>query len=171
VRDCDDLLAAVLRGAALDEVERRHLEVCARCGELAPALASLARALGESEPPTAPPGLGARVLLAAAPVLAAHAHAADAALLLQRAPRLDGHRLATALLPAVLLFPLLVLADVLLLRAVHDALAVLLPLPLTTYLVASYAALLAALVCLTFGAIPLLVQRQAALHSWKEGHV
>jgi len=166
MRDCDQLLAAVLRGDPLADAERAHLGGCARCGALGPGLALLApqRSDGTPEPPS---DLAARVLLAAQPLLDGNAHAAQRA----RATRhLDGRRLATALLPAILLFPLLVLADVVLLRSVHGFLATLLPPTLTTYLVASYAALLAALVCLAFGAIPLIVQRQG-MASWKEGHV
>jgi len=166
VRDCDTILAAVLRGSVLDDAERSHAAGCPRCGALAPGLATLATDLRAAEP--APPaGLGARVLLAAQPLLDGHARAAQRA---RAVPHLDGRRLATALLPAILLFPLLVLVDVALLRSVHEWLATLLPQSLSTYLVASYAALLAALVCLTFGAIPLIVQRQG-LASWKEGHV
>jgi len=168
VRDCDAILAALLRGALVDDAESAHVAGCAHCGALAPGLMTLARDLAAAPPPLLPPGLTERVLHAAAPLLASHARAARAA---QVTASFDGRQLATALLPAVLLFPLLVLADVALLRTAHQLLATLLPLPLTTYLVASYAALLAALVCLTFGAIPLLVQRQAGLASWKEGHV
>ena len=46
-----------------------------------------------------------------------------------------------------------------------------LPRAFSTWLVLSYAALLAALGCLVFGAIPLLVERQAPLLVWKEEHV
>ncbi len=83
----------------------------------------------------------------------------------------DGRRLARALVPAILLFPLLVIADVWLLRFVHETLAGFLPRAFSTWLVLSYAALLAALGCLVFGAIPLLVERQAPLLVWKEDHV
>jgi hypothetical protein len=175
--DCERFLRAALRGDALDAGALAHRARCADCAALPASLPDLARALA-SRPVVEPPSdLSARVLAAATPALLENARAARE----QRvaaAPRLDGRRLARALLPAVLLFPLVVLVDVLLLRALHDALASLLPQGITTYLVASYAALLAALVCLTFGAIPLLVQRQEALlvqrqgaASWKEGHV
>jgi hypothetical protein len=166
MRDCDQLLAAVLRGDPLADAERAHVDGCPRCGALAPDLALLApdRRVGAPAPPSA---LTARVLLAAQPLLDGHARTAQRA---RATLQLDGRQLATALLPAILLFPLIVLADVVLLRSVHGVLATLLPATLTTYLVASYATLLAALVCLTFGAIPLIVQRQGTA-SWKEGHV
>lgn len=165
--DCDAILVAVLRGAPLADGERAHVAGCSRCAGLAPGLVALAAGLRESAPPGRPDGLTARVLAAAEPLLDENALRWRA----ERAtPRLDGRTLANALLPAILLFPLLVVGDAVLLRSLHGWLATLLPSSLTTYLVASYAALLAALVCLTFGAIPLIVQRQAAV-AWKERHV
>jgi hypothetical protein len=164
VRECEDLLVALVRGETLSDSEAAHVAACERCAPLAPGLRAAAGPLVAGAASELPGGLTERVLRAAAPLLAEHARAAG------RASWVGGRRLVAALAPAVLAFPLLVLADVLLLRAVHALLATLLPAPLTTYLVASYAALLAALVCLTFGAIPLLVQRQA-YPPWKEGHV
>jgi len=170
---CDDLLLAVLRGDELDAQARAHRASCGRCAALAPAMPGVGRALAAGGEVAPPPDLAARVLSAASPLLADHARAARGAAV-ARAPiprdALDGRRLAVALLPAVLLFPLLVVADLALLRALHGALGTLLPHGVTTYLVASYAALLAALVCVTFASIPLLVQRQGAT-VWKERHV
>jgi hypothetical protein len=168
--DCDDFLLAALRGAATSDAARGHRASCGRCAGLAPALPEVERTLRALDDAAPPPDLAARVLAAAAPLLVANAQAERGQRATAATARFDGVRLATALVPAVLLFPLLVLADVLLLRLLHGLLATLLPQPVTTYLVASYAALLAALVCLTFGAIPLLVQRQGAA-PWKEGHV
>jgi hypothetical protein len=167
--DCDDILVALLRGTALDGEAARHRATCARCTDLAPHLARVAGTLAAAaaEPPV---GLTARIVATAAPLLAANARTLRSPAVASIRPAFDGARLATALLPAVLLFPLLVIVDVALLRALHDALASVLPASLTTYLVLSYGALLGALVCFTFGAIPLLVQRQAPV-VWKEGHV
>ncbi|MEW6270682.1 MAG: hypothetical protein AB1689_15475 [Thermodesulfobacteriota bacterium] len=168
MRDCEAILIALLRGEPPSDEESAHVGRCARCAPLAPGLRAAALALAPAVAPVEPPpGLTERVLRAATPLLVEGAHAARRA---AGAATFDGRRLAAALAPAVLAFPLLVLFDVLLLRAAHALLAELLPAPLTTYLVASYAALLAALACLTFGAIPLLVQRQAYA-PWKEGHV
>jgi len=176
--DCERFLRAALHGDALDAGALAHRATCADCAALPASLSDLARTLAASPVVEPPSNLSARVLAAASPALLDNARAAHVQRIAAPAPRLDGRRLASALLPAVLLFPLVVAVDVLLLRALHDALASLLPQGITTYLVASYAALLAALVCLTFGAIPLLVQRQEALlvqrqgaASWKEGHV
>ena len=167
---CDDFLLAQLRGGAPGEDELRHRATCTSCAALAPALSDVARTLEAGDDLAPAPGLVGRVLLAASPLLAANARAAREQHAGPVGRRLDGRRLARALLPAVLLFPVLVLADLVLLRILHGALATLLPQAISTYLVASYAVLLAAIVCLTFGAIPLLVQRQGAM-SWKEGHV
>lgn len=176
--DCESFLRAALDGDALGSAALTHRARCADCAALPASLPEIARILVSSPVVEPPHDLASRVLAAATPALLENVRAAHVQRVTAPAPRLDGRRLASALLPAVLLFPLVVLVDVLLLRALHDALASLLPQGLTTYLVASYAALLAALVCLTFGAIPLLVQRQEALlvqrqgaASWKEGHV
>jgi hypothetical protein len=181
---CDRVRMALLRAEPLDHAAATHRASCARCAELTPALEALAGALMAPVPePSA--ALQARVADAAAPLLAANARTAREAAVAAEAPAarnvsfvsaaaaprtIDGARLATALLPAVLLFPLLVVVDVALLRTLHGVLASILPATLTTYLVLSYGALLGALVCLTFGAIPLLVQRQAPV-VWKERHV
>jgi hypothetical protein len=184
--DCADVLATLARGATLDEAGERHRRSCMECAALADDLAVLGRALVALPPPLPPHDLDDRVLRAATPLLAAHARAATDAraatperipaalaehVYVRPASSLDGRRLARALVPAILLFPLLVVADVWLLRLAHETLAAVLPRPLTTYFVLSYATLLAALGCLVFGAIPLLVERQAALLVWKEEHV
>jgi hypothetical protein len=184
--DCAAVLAALARGDALDAAGMDHRASCAGCAALADDVVALGRAFAALPPATPPADLEARLLAAASPLLAANAQAAAAeraraaaaapapAAAVEEAwvatPWGEG-RLARALVPAILLFPLLVVADVWLLRLVHETLAAILPRPLTTYLVLSYATLLAALGCLVFGAIPLLVERQAALLVWKEEHV
>ena len=182
--DCAVVLATLARGAALDAAGEQHRASCVACSAIATDVAALGRRLAALPPVTPSPDLAERVLHAAAPLLAAnvlaaaeraettaaHAHAATVAEARRALPR-DGRRLARALVPAILLFPLLVVADLWLLRAVHETLAEVLPRPLTTYLVLSYATVLAALGCFVFGAIPLLVDRQAPLLVWKEEHV
>jgi hypothetical protein len=169
--DCADVLARIARGERLDAAGEHHRAACAACAALAEDLARVAGAVTAS-PPEPPPRLDARVLRAAAPLLARNAQAAEAAQAqLQVRGTLDGRRLARALVPAIALFPLLVVVDVWLLRLVHETLAGVLPRVLSTWVVLSYAALLAALGCLVFGAIPLLVERQGAPFAWKEEHV
>lgn len=164
--DCAAVRSVLARGEPLDEPGRLHWAACAECVGLAEGLAAVARAAAALPPAKPPADLDGRVLSAAAPLLAANARAAAVGTRSR-----DGHRLARALVPAILLFPLLVVADVWLLRLAHEALAGVLPRVLSTWVVLSYAALLAALGCLVFGAIPLLVERQATLPVWKEEHV
>lgn len=171
---CEDILLAALRGRPLTDPQAEHVAGCAICAESVAGAGALSRALSDEPPP--PPGLGERVLRAVDPVLAAHRDVALRTGTAGRAPTpwpqamtIDWRRLAAALLPALLVLPLVVAADVLLLRAAHAVLGTLLPGSLTTYLVGSYAALLAVLVAATFAAIPFLVQHQAS--PWKEGHV
>lgn len=164
--DCTDLLAALAGGRTLDAALARHRASCGECAAVADGLAALARGVAALPEVAPPPDLDDRVLRAAAPLLGEHARTAAGA-----SRVLDGRRLARALLPAIVLFPLLVVVDVWLLRHVHQTLSAVLPSVLSTWLVLSYAALLAALGCLVFGAIPLLVERQAPLLGWKEGHV
>lgn len=168
--DCAAVLAALARGEPLDAACEAHRASCAECAALADGLADVGRAVGALSPVEPPPDLDARVLLAAAPLLAENARAAAVART-RSLGAFDGRRLAHALLPAILVFPLLVVADAWLLRFVHETLAGFLPRALSTWFVLSYAALLAALGCLVFGAIPLLVERQAPLLVWKEDHV
>ena len=168
--DCSAVLATLARGQRLDEAGERHRVSCVDCASLADALAAVGRSVASLPAVEPSPELDARVLLAAAPLLADSARVAAAAAA-QATFVFDGRRLARALVPAILLFPLLVVADVWLLRFVHETLAGFLPRAFSTWLVLSYAALLAALGCLVFGAIPLLVERQAPLPVWKEEHV
>lgn len=166
--DCVDVMATLARGRALDGTRARHRESCRDCAAVADGLAAVARAVATEPPVLPPPGLEDRVLRAAAPLLAGHARTAASS---RSGATPAGRPLARALVPAILLFPLLVVVDVWLLRAVHQTLAVVLPSALSTWLVLSYAALLAAFGCFVFGAIPLLVERQAPLLGWKEEHV
>lgn len=168
--DCTDVLTALARGRELDEALERHRSSCADCATLAAGMAAVARGIAALRPPSPPADLDERVLRAAAPLLAEHARTL-AGSVARGVAAVDGRRLVRALVPAILLFPVLVVADVWLLRLLHQTLATILPGALTTWLVLSYAALLAALGCFVFGAIPLLVERQAPLLGWKEEHV
>ncbi|MCC6849075.1 MAG: hypothetical protein IT294_11295 [Deltaproteobacteria bacterium] len=68
-----------------------------------------------------------------------------------------GAAVGAALLP----LPLIVAIDLWALRAIHEALRRLLPEPLGFYVIVDYAAVLALLAAITYGAIPLLAERQA----------
>lgn len=168
--DCAAVLMTLARGERLDAAGDAHRASCAECAALADGLAAVGRAVGALPAAEPPSELEARVLLAAAPLLAENARAAALAPT-RSLGAFDGRRLAHALVPAILIFPLLVVADAWLLRFVHETLAGFLPRALSTWFVLSYAALLAALGCLVFGAIPLLVERQAPMLVWKEDHV
>ncbi len=153
---CDDVLAAVLLGGALDADARVHVRTCPRCSAETPLVQAVAARLATSAPAPPSPGLEAAVLHAAAPVLRQARRARWWAV---------GRALAAALVP----LPLVVLVDALLVRGLHAALDIVLPAGLSTYLVFNYAALLALLLSLTYAAVPLLVERQARSR-WMEPH-
>ena len=149
---CDDVRARRFLGCQTPD-DAEHLTGCGACRELEPVFADLAAAFaGHAVPPPAP-DLAARVQAAARPLLATRRrHAA-------RRP------LAAALAAALLPLPLIVALDVWALHLIYDALRRLLPEPLSLYLVVNYAAVLALLGALTYGAIPLLAERQARGHT------
>ena len=104
--------------------------------------------LGPLAVPPPRPGLTRDVLAAAAPLLAAHARRTSARAWLRP--------LAVALLP----LPLLVVADVWVVRTLHAALSWVLPSVLSTYFVAQYALALLLLATLGYAAVPILAERQ-----------
>ncbi len=73
------------------------------------------------------------------------------------APRVLAAAVAVALLP----LPLIVFVDVWVLQMIYGTLTRFFPATLSFYLVVNYAAVLALLGALTYGAIPLLAERQA----------
>jgi hypothetical protein len=146
---CDEILARVLLGEALDAAGAAHVQSCPRCGAEEPVVRALARALEADVAPAPPPGLHARVLGAAAPLLAEARHPA-------------WHGLAArAIAAALLLLPFVVGVDALVVRAVQRVLAEWLPAALETYLVVHLVALLTLALALTYAAVPLLAERQA----------
>jgi hypothetical protein len=153
MHDCDEILAAVLLGRPLDDATAAHARACARCRAEAPVVATVARLLAASdvEPPA---DLSARVCAAAAPLLAASA---------ARRTRPAWATVARALGAALLPLPALVLLDVAIVRGAYALLSAVLPGALSFYLVLNYATLLALLLGLTYGAIPVLAERQARL--------
>jgi len=105
--------------------------------------------LGPLDVPPPPADLTRRVLTAAAPLLAARARRATWRAWLRP--------LAVALVP----LPLIVAADIALVRALYTVLALVLPSALSTYLVAQYALLITFLVATGYAAVPLLADRQS----------
>ena len=145
--DCDDIRTARLLGEALPADAAAHLRSCARCLADEAVVPGLARALAAA-PVVPAPGLAARVLTAAAPLLAANA---------RRATR---RRLVRALAAALVPLPAIVLLDLSLVRAAYGVLSTVLPHALSLYVVGNYVAFLALLLALTYGAIPFLAARQ-----------
>jgi hypothetical protein len=114
--------------------------------------------LGSLDAPEPPPALTARTLEAAAPLLALHAGRARWRAWLRP--------LAVSLLP----LPAIIAADVALVRVLHGLLALVLPSPLSVYLVGQYALVLALLLSLAYAAVPLVAERQARARL-EESHV
>jgi hypothetical protein len=150
---CEDVDELRLLGRPLAGDAAAHVDACARCREHEPALEALGAALAAPGVPSVPAGLSARVLTAAAPLLAANA---------ARAAR---RRLVAALAAGLAPLPAIVALDFWLVRTAYEVLTRFLPDALSLYVVANWVGLLALLLALTYGAIPFLAARQApALH-------
>jgi hypothetical protein len=126
-----------------------HVAACPECAVAIDALAEVSALLAADTVTPPAPALAARVLSAAAPLLATRRrHAARG-------------RLAAALAAALLPLPLILVIDAWALGTIYALLTQLLPPTLSFYLVVNYAAVLALLGAVTYGAIPLLAERQA----------
>lgn len=147
---CNDILLTVLLRGPLDTVAATHLQACPRCREEEPAVRALAAALAAGTAPEPPPGLDARMRAVVAPALQANARALIPP---------DWRRVAGALAVALLPLPLIVFADVTLLRALHAGLQVLLPVAVSGYLVSTYAATVTLALAASYAAVPLLAGR------------
>lgn len=145
--DCDRTRAALALGATMDAELTRHLAHCDECRTEGPTLQRIATALA-TRIPAPSPALATRVRTAAAPLLTRNARAA----LL----RTVGRAVAAALMP----LPLVLLIDGYLVRTLYDTLRAVLPNALSLYFVVNYTTLLAVLLTLAYGAIPLLAERQ-----------
>jgi hypothetical protein len=143
---CDDALARLFLGEALDDGTRAHLSTCTRCRADERLVGALTNAFAASPVPEPPPGLTARVLRAAEPLLGRHA----------AWPAL-GRALAAALVP----LPIILWIDWLVVRSAERLLSAVLPSALSTYVIVNYSILLALLLALTYGAVPILAERQA----------
>jgi hypothetical protein len=145
---CDDVRTRQLLGEP-DLADDAHRESCAACRADGAALASIGAAFAAHRVAGPGPELGARVHAAAAPLLASRRrYAARWSLVVA---------VAAALVP----LPLIVMVDWWALQAIYGGLTRLFPATLSFYLVVNYAAVLALLGALTYGAIPLLAERQA----------
>jgi len=147
---CDTVAEALLLGRALDAAARAHVDACDACGQACDLLPTVARALAD-DPAPVPPALAARVRHATAPLLARNAR------------REVWWSLARAVGVSLLPLPLLVAIDAYLLRTAYVWLSTVLPGALSLYLVLEYTALVALMLTLTYGAIPLLTERQLRL--------
>jgi hypothetical protein len=143
---CDDALATLFLGGPLDDVTRTHFATCARCREDEHLVRAVTDALAASEVPEPPAGLSMRVLRAAEPLLGRRA---------------AWPTLARALGVALVPLPLILWFNWLLVRTAEQVLSSVLPSSLSFYVVLNYTILLALLLALTYGAVPILAERQA----------
>jgi hypothetical protein len=121
----------------------------------------VAAAFAAAAAPVPATTLTPRLVQAAAPLLAAHA---------LRLPAGAWPRLAAAVAVALLPLPLILLAGWEALSVANELLSVVLPAPLSFYLVTTQAGALALLLALTYGALPLLAAHQLRLQH-EESHV
>lgn len=148
ITPCDEVRERRLLGHA-PPADAAHAASCAACGAETAALGRIAAAFAADQVAAPSPALAARVLKAARPLLdAKRRHVARRAL-------------AAAVAAALVPLPLILMIDVWALGTIYDWLARVLPPALSFYLVVNYAAVLALLGALTYGAIPLLAERQA----------
>jgi len=151
--ECDDLRAAVFLRGTLDAAGAAHVAGCAGCREETEALRLASRALAAGGAPAPPPALARSVLRAAEPLLAANAR--------RTARRALARAVAAALLP----LPAILLLDAWVVRTAHSLLSAVLPAAVSFYMVFNYTVLLAFLLALTYGAVPILAARQLGSRS------
>jgi hypothetical protein len=154
---CDEALTALLFGRGLDPGVEAHVAACLRCAHEADRVRRAATALAADRVPETSPGFSTRMLRAAEPLLAANAR------------RAAWTTLARALGAALVPLPMLLFVDASILRWGYGLLAAVLPAPLGLYLVFSYAMTLTVLLALTYGAIPIVADRQLRLRL-REAH-
>jgi hypothetical protein len=143
---CDDALVALVLSEGRDAAATAHVERCPECRADAGTAARLARALAGYTVAPPPAGRAERTLSVATPLLARRATRA----------RVPWGTIWRALAVGLLPLPLLIALDTALGRAAHGFLRTVLPDAVSTYLVLSWAALLALLFALAYGAVPLL---------------
>jgi len=145
---CDAVLAALVRGEPPAAEVAAHLEVCASCRADATLARRLGGALAADVVDEPSPGLSTRTLAAAAPLLAWNAR------------RAAWRRLARAIAAALVPLPFVVALDVWLVATAYHVLHTVLPATVSVFVAGNYAALLALLLALTYGAVPILADRQ-----------
>jgi hypothetical protein len=148
---CDQARVALALGRGDDPEVVRHLARCDLCRAEVAGLRLVATTLGGVRTPAPSAALATQVRAAAAPLLARNAR------------RATWRAVARAVTAAVLPLPLLLLVDGYLVRAAYDALRAVFPAALSLYFVFNYTTLLAVLLTLAYGAIPLLAERQVRL--------
>lgn len=129
---------------------REHIADCAACGEAPLPIDPIASALDSSVCAVDARLLSKRLMAEARPLL----H--------RVAMRRFWRQVAAVIVVALTPLPVILAYDAYLLRLLHIAATSLLPGPLATYLVASYAASLLFLFALSYAAIPILMARNAA---------
>ena len=142
---CEEALATLLLTGSLDPAAAAHVSACAHCRAEQPVVTRALAAYAAPEPRAI---LTARVLRAAAPLLERNARRAARRALLRA--------IAAALLP----LPAIAVFDFYVVRGLQRLLAAVLPGALSLYVVCNYAVLLAFLLALTYGAVPILAERQ-----------
>ena len=151
---CDEIRETLFLGGSLDDAAAAHLRECASCQEEARVIRALTLGLATGAVPDPPPGLTARLLEAARPLLAARG-------LAQR--QQSRRQLARAVIVALLPLPAILVLNAYAVYAAYAVLSAILPATLSAYLVFNYTALLVLLMTLTYGAVPLFADRQARL--------
>ena len=151
--DCDAVLTEMLLGRSAPDVDA-HLAACPRCRADAAHVRAVTAAFAAAPAPVPAPGLTARVLHAAAPLLAVNA---------RRLPAVAWPRMAAAIAAALLPLPLILLAGWEGLSIANHLLSAVLPEGLSFYLVATHGAALGLLLAVTYGAVPLLAAHQLRL--------
>ncbi len=144
---CDDALTQLLLHDDVPPPVETHLATCAACAAAVGDVRRVAHALAADVVPAPSPGLSARVLLAAAPLLAA------------RRRTVDWQRVAAAIAAAILPLPLILAVDWWIVTQMRHVLSTVLPDAVSLFLVGNYVALLALLLTLTYAAVPLLASR------------
>lgn len=151
---CDDVLEKLLLEEALDPDGSDHVRGCSRCGRDSEVVANLRRELAASPAPEPPPALYERVASAAQPLLARNRR------------RATWRLVARAVGAGVLPLPAILLVDAYVLGEIHRLLSLVLPQMLSLYVLAGQATLIALLLAISYGAIPILAERQlASLHA------
>lgn len=146
---CDDALTHVLLHGDVPADVEAHVASCPECAATLADVRRLGAVLAADVVPVPSPGLSARVVLAAEPLLAARRRA------------VDWTRVAAAIAAAILPLPLILAVDWWVVTQLRQLLSIVLPDAVSLFLVGNYVALLALILTLTYAAVPLLASRPA----------